>query len=218
MESLQDRAYDTIYESIISLDLLPGQRVSDRDFEVQLEMSRTPIREAMLRLTRNGLLKSVPQSGTFITKINLGKTLDARYVRQTLERKVIGEVVSNHSNELVEDLELLIFEQRRAANRNELKSFFNFDDKFHESFYTASNHANIWHWLLTLSSDLNRFRSLRLADKNLSLSPLLQEHEELLAAVKNNDAEEADKVIQSHLDLQLIDKDEVTKQYPEYFE
>ncbi|WP_243685924.1 GntR family transcriptional regulator, partial [Lentilactobacillus rapi] len=69
------KTYHTIYNQIMTLKLRPGQQVSDKQFEEQLGVSRTPVREAMLRLKRDQLLYSMPQSGTYVTKINLKKCL-----------------------------------------------------------------------------------------------------------------------------------------------
>ncbi|AQW20907.1 GntR family transcriptional regulator [Lentilactobacillus curieae] len=218
MESLQDRAYSTIYNSIITLELKPGQRVSDHEFEKQLEMSRTPIREAMLRLSRNGLLNSVPQSGTFVTRINIKKALDARFARQTLERKIVSEITANHTEQNIEDLEFLLLQQKRAISRNELRTFFEADDEFHASLYKFTDHGSIWDWLMSLSIDLNRFRYLRLFDTNLSPTPLIDAHARLIDAIKGDKKGDADKIIEDHLDLQLVDKNDVIKQYPDYFE
>lgn len=218
MKTLQDLAYETLYNLILKLDLEPGQRVSDREFEERLGMSRTPIREAMLRLTRNGLLNSVPQSGTFVTKINLAQTLDARFVRQTMERKIVNELVNNHTEQGIEDLEFILFEQRRNINRNELKEFFETDDKFHATLYELTGHRSVWNWLTLISNDLNRFRYLRLFDNNLPLEPLFESHQKLVNALRESNATAADQIIEQHLDLQLDDKKEVTQQYPQYFD
>lgn len=71
MESLQDKAYNAIYTKIMNLDLYPGQQVSDKQFEEEIGVSRTPVREAMLRLRRDDMLYSLPQSGTYVTRIDL---------------------------------------------------------------------------------------------------------------------------------------------------
>lgn len=55
----------------MNLDLYPGQQVSDKQFEEEIGVSRTPVREAMLRLRRDDMLYSLPQSGTYVTRIDL---------------------------------------------------------------------------------------------------------------------------------------------------
>lgn len=64
----------------------------------QLNISRTPIREAILRLKNDGLMMTVPQSGTYVTKISLSSALNARFVRQSVERSVVSEAAGKCLN------------------------------------------------------------------------------------------------------------------------
>ncbi|WP_367375945.1 GntR family transcriptional regulator [Lentilactobacillus kefiri] len=91
MQSLTEVAYKTILNDILKLKLLPGEKVQDKVLMEQLNISRTPVREAILQLKNNGLMMTVPQSGTYVTKISLGSALNARFVRQSVERSVVSE-------------------------------------------------------------------------------------------------------------------------------
>ncbi|WP_341779246.1 GntR family transcriptional regulator [Levilactobacillus sp. HBUAS70063] len=217
MESLQEKAYTTILTQIISLDLLPGQRVFDKDFEKQLDMSRTPVREALMQLTRNGLLHSVPQSGTYITKIDMQKALDARYARKVLEESIIAELCANIDPDDLFLLIQIINSQKRTILKMNSKRFFELDEKFHATIYLLADKTNLWKWLLTFNYDLNRFRALRLRDKDLSFDILVEEHIAIVHALKTGDAQQAVKLVGHHLDLMLSEKDEVLSKYPDYF-
>lgn len=217
MESLQEKAYSTILSQIISLDLLPGQRVFDKDFEKKLNMSRTPVREALMQLTRNGLMHSVPQSGTYITKIDMQKALDARYARKVLETSIVAELCSTIDPDDLFQLTQIIDSQKRTILKMNSKKFFELDEKFHATIYLLANKTNLWNWLLSFNYDLNRFRALRLRDKDLSFGILVEEHMKIVQALKVGDTQQAVKLIGHHLDLMLSEKNEVLSKYPSYF-
>lgn len=217
MEKMQDVAYNSILNQILSLKLTPGQRVSDKDFEMELGMSRTPVREAMLRLDRNGLLLTVPQSGTYVTKIDLKKALDARYVRQLLEKSIIKELTETGTTEDFEQLEHIVALQDLAIKKKDTDLFFKLDNEFHSLMYKLVNRENIWNWLGTFSNDLTRFRSLRTKDTSLSLSLLSKEHLNILKSIKSGDSQKSAALIGQHLNLMLSEKSEVLKTFPDYF-
>lgn len=75
--SYKDEAYHIIKEKIIRLELLPGEKISRKQFVSMLDIGDTPVREAILQLKREGLLVIRPQSGTFISKINMQQVREA---------------------------------------------------------------------------------------------------------------------------------------------
>ena len=91
VSSFQAVAYDKIREDIIFCRLAPGQKLSARILEETLGLGRTPVREALVRLGQEGMVFTVPQSGTYVSKIDLQSAENARYVRENLERSVAVE-------------------------------------------------------------------------------------------------------------------------------
>ncbi|GHP13077.1 GntR family transcriptional regulator [Lentilactobacillus fungorum] len=217
MPSLQDKTYQIIYSQIMALTLRPGQQVSDRQFEEQLGVSRTPVREAMLRLKRDHLLYSMPQSGTYVTKINLKNALDARFVRQTLEKTIVSTVANEAKKSQIEALVEIVNLQNQAAIHRDINRSFNLDNDFHRKLYEFADKATVWDWQLTFSTDLNRYRLLRVHDNNLPLSLLTHEHGAIIQALINHDARQAEKLIYDHLDLMLNEQQSVVEKFPNYF-
>ncbi|WP_260165459.1 GntR family transcriptional regulator [Lentilactobacillus buchneri] len=142
MESLQDKAYNAIYTKIMNLDLYPGQQVSDKQFEEEIGVSRTPVREAMLRLRRDDMLYSLPQSGTYVTRIDLKKSLDARYARQLLESDIAKSIGGTVSDDQIDQLSAVVEEQQTASKRDQIQRFFQMDNHFHQKIYEFANKQN----------------------------------------------------------------------------
>lgn len=217
MESLQDKAYNAIYSKIMNLDLNPGQQVSDKQFEEEIGVSRTPVREAMLRLRRDDMLYSLPQSGTFVTRIDLKKSLDARYARQLLESDIAKSIGASLTNDQISTLSKLVEEQTAAFEKDQIKRFFQMDNQFHEKIYEFADKQNVWNWLITFSTDLNRYRLLRVYDANLPMDRLTNEHRKIVKAFADHDAAKVRQLVYSHLNLMLSEQQSVLDKFPDYF-
>src|SRR4051812_25411037 len=88
-------AYEQIKTEILKLSLLPGTKISEKTMSDRLNVSRTPIREAFLKLAQEELLTIVPQSGTFVSLINLDLAEEARFVREIMETTIVGQCCKN---------------------------------------------------------------------------------------------------------------------------
>ncbi len=217
MESLQDKAYNAIYSKIMNLDLYPGEQVSDKQFEDEIGVSRTPVREAMLRLRRDDMLYSLPQSGTYVTQIDLKKSLDARYARQILESQIAESIGGSLTDSQIDALSGLVQQQDSASEKDQIHRFFQTDNEFHEKIYQFADKENIWQWLLSFSTDLNRYRLLRVYDTNLPMNRLTNEHAEIIKAFADHDAKKVRELVYSHLNLMLSEQQSVLDKFPNYF-
>jgi DNA-binding GntR family transcriptional regulator len=217
MQSLTEVAYETILNDILKLKLLPGEKVQDKVLMEQLNISRTPVREAILQLKNNGLMMTVPQSGTYVTKISLGSALNARFVRQSVERSVVSEAAEEMSKVNILDSRTIIQKQQLADEAHNAVDFFYLDNDFHKSFYTATNRLQVWNWLKNLSLQLDRYRFLRVQQADMPLDELIKQHNAILDAVEAKDRQEAETRAFDHLNLMLAEKDELVKQFPDYF-
>src|SRR5579875_1929969 len=90
-KTLGEGAYQEIRNAIISLQLKPGQMISENELATSLGVSRTPIREALLMLNREALVEILPQRGARVAHINEHKVQEARFVRESLEVSAFTE-------------------------------------------------------------------------------------------------------------------------------
>src|SRR4051812_12196161 len=89
--ALGPQVYDLLRQSILDLTLKPGESVSAKDLALSWNVSRTPVRDALIRLAREGLVVVYAQAGTFVSKIDLDDVEEARFVRMTLECAAIEQ-------------------------------------------------------------------------------------------------------------------------------
>ncbi|MDN7144813.1 GntR family transcriptional regulator [Liquorilactobacillus mali] len=214
--NLHDQAYKIILEKILTAEYEPGQKISEKEISDELEIGRTPIREAILRLRQEGLISVIPQSGTYVTKIDLKVATSARFIRESIETNVIKEVALK-SDVKTDQLHVIIDNQKHFSKQKQFEKFFSEDEDFHHEFYTLSGHDQVWEWLQTINTQLNRFRILRLKAANLPWNTLIQEHENLLKAVETHNVDAAESLISNHLHLMLDEEETLIKVFPDYF-
>lgn len=213
----QNQAYSQILDKILRNEYTPGQRITEKKIEENLQIGRTPIREALLRLRRENLVYAVPQSGTYVTKIDLNAAISARFVRENIERKIVMEASELGGNLLLTQARNAIERQKKYAEQKEYNLFFDADEEFHKSFYLATNHAQVWDWLQITNAQLNRFRWLRLTMSELPWKKLIIQHCDILDAVESHNPKLAASKLLEHLQLMLDEEKEVVNTYPDYF-
>lgn len=216
--NLQNQAYQQIIGRILRSEYKPGQKISQKNIEEDLQLGRTPVREALLRLKRDGLIYSIPQSGTYVTKIDLDAAINARFIRENLEGKIVAEAATLKDNLLLTQARDAIKLQEKYAANGQYHEFFNADEEFHKTFYLMTDHIQVWDWLQTINIQFNRFRWLRLAISDLPWGTLIEQHKEILNAVENHDPIWAVNAATKHLHLMFEEEMAVLKMYPEYFD
>ena len=114
-----DKIYEVLYENIINIKLEPGTLMSESEISQKFNVSRTPVREAFIRLSNIGLVDIIPQRGTFVCKIDLKRVEEERFLREALEVAVIGEFVSKCSESNILELEGNIKKQELALKEQD---------------------------------------------------------------------------------------------------
>lgn len=216
--NLQEQAYSKIREKIIYCTFPPGTKLSEKDLEDKIKIGRTPIREALIRLRREELLYTKAQSGNYISKINLSTADNARFVREHIEKLVMIECCSKVTDNDFYNLEKILDVQKKAAIENDPISFFISDDEFHKYFYSLVGKEEIWDWMQTHNTHLNRFRLLRLKVVELRWQTILEQHYQIFEALKSKNPEESEFLTAQHLHMMIDEKHKLIEAYPDYFQ
>ncbi|MCM3117241.1 GntR family transcriptional regulator [Neobacillus sp. MER 74] len=215
-------AYEEIKAEILRLKLIPGTKISEKTMSDRLNVSRTPIREAFLKLAQEELLTIIPQSGTFVSLINLELAEEARFVREVIETNIVGLCCEHVSEESAFNLEVnLKMQEHLVSNhieKQQIEKFTNLDENFHKELFIACGKERTWRMIQNMAGHLNRFRMLRIIDtKNLDWDLLLAHHKEIYQAISEKNKEKAEALMKEHLRLMLSEKDILLQAFPEYF-
>jgi DNA-binding GntR family transcriptional regulator len=195
--SQSEAAYLRIRERIVSLDMPPGSVVNEGRLREELKIGRTPIREALQRLARENLVRSIPHRGTFVTDVNitdLARITEVRFVLEAHAARLAAERLSGADRKCFTDL-LQVLEHGPSVDQRELMRL---DQQIHRQIYIAARNP-------FLESTLERYFNLSLRlwylvlDRDVSLREALEEHMELLRAILAGDQDRAEQSMRRHV-------------------
>lgn len=195
-------------QAILTLDLAPDESLSEKELSLKFGVSRTPVREAFIKLADEGLVDILPQRGTYVAPIRLRDVLEAQFIRETLEVAVVRQVTTKADDEVLARLDEAIARQGRAINAGRLDSFMVLDDEFHHMFSDIADLPRGWKVIQSVKSQLDRVRYLSLPGENHA-ELLYRQHREIVEAIRSGDPEKAATSMQSHLRLVFGSIDEL---------
>lgn len=208
-----DDIHDVIRDEIITLRLMPGAKVSENELARRFNTSRTPVREALLRLVDEGLVEVWPQRGTLITPISLQAVRRARFVREAIEVAVFCKAaIEGLSAAVLAQLDAIMAEQDAA--REDPVRFTEADDAFHRAFANGIAVGDIWTVLEREKAQFDRLRFLSLPNVT-PVSVLIEQHEKMIAAVRARDPDAAEKAVRHHLSEVLKVTEQLSARYPD---
>lgn len=219
-ETARTYAQRMILNNIINLELPPGSALSENELSVLLQLSRTPVREALIEMGRLGLVEIIPKKGSFVTRIDYELIEESKFMRLSLENAVVHLICEHGVTE--EAMELIrgnLAEQKREAERcTEYTVLMDLDKKFHQRLFEAVGKLRTYEFLQTQMVHFDRLRSLAYRTlKRAKVNQMINDHENILYALEKQDGELAEMVMTRHLTRHEIDKKELDNYCPDYF-
>jgi DNA-binding GntR family transcriptional regulator len=196
--SLGDRAYYVLRDKIVSLQMAPGSLVREDDLMAELDMSRTPLREALLRLSREGLIETLPRRGTFVTDVNVGDIGQIYELRRELEMIAAGWAAERATPRDHPRIDALLQELRAITDgeRQDARTLIDIDLKAHQLIYDLSGNRLIPD--LLVSYYYLAIRIWFVASVRVTMREPVGDLPELLEAIKRNDVESAKERAREH--------------------
>ncbi|GGG04418.1 GntR family transcriptional regulator [Paenibacillus abyssi] len=215
-QSAREYAYQLLRDHIIRLKLKPGQPLSENELAAKLQISRTPVREALIRLSQEQLLEVLPQRGTYVSLIDLEQVEEARFVREQLEPAVVRLACGRFTADQRIQLEsnLILFE--KYVEEKDYSKLFDLDIRFHEILFTGSGKERTWAIVHSLNAHLSRIRMLSLASE-YNWTTIIAQHREVVEAIKTKDADRGERVMREHVSLIVLDQEALIRAHPDYF-
>lgn len=214
----QNEAYDAIKHLILTSELVPGQRISKNKLVDILGIGETPIREAIIRLRKEGLFQVIPQSGTYVSRINLEEVFQAKFVRGNIERLIFEDVCDQITPAQIQELEMKLKIQQIYFETKDREMYFKLDEEFHRFFYEIVSKLFVWDWIQLINLSFNRCRYLRLEVRELKWDKILEQHQEMVQLVKEKNKQSLGELVIKHIDMIDSDVKIIMKHFPDYFE
>ncbi len=208
--------YRDLRDGIINVTLVPGAPLVEKDITERYGISRTPVREAILRLAEEKLVDVVPKSGTFVARIPVSDLREAIVARTALEEVCVREATARASKSQLMELRAIIQRERELAENGDEQAFHDADNAFHSAIATAGGYPGIWTMIEKIRVQVERYRHLTLPQEG-RMDRVVSEHSAVLDAMEKRDADEAAARMNKHLNKLQIDIGTFQDLWPDYF-
>lgn len=214
-ENNRDYAFRVIKENIINLEIKPGSMISEQDIADELNLSRTPVHEALQELARTKIVEILPQKGSLVSLIDMDLVSEALFMRSTLESAITEEACRIATEDDIKKLEENVNLQFFYEKSNSLDKIMELDNSFHEMMYRITNKMQCYYLIKLMNIHYDRFREVRL--RTIKSNPILEEHKAIYDAIKEKNPEKAKNLVIQHLNRLHSDEKEICAKFPEYF-
>jgi DNA-binding GntR family transcriptional regulator len=196
---------DALRDEILKGELAPGERVFEVELAQRFGVSRQPVREAIRALERDGLLTSLPNRGTFVTRVTLADAMAIQDIRARLEGLAARLAIANLSTADFKALRELVKQMRDAGRRSATHDLVALDLQFHDVIKSRSNHRLLLEVLASLAPYTRGFvvHAASYYERQRDLGFVADSHSLLLQALRTRDPERAELAVHSHVESAL---------------
>jgi len=214
-ETARDYALRAIKENIVSLDLEPGASISENEVSGFLGVSRTPVREAIQELSKAAVIEIYPQRGSYVALIDSSLVEESRFLRKVLDIAVIEEACDLATEVDIARIEENVSLQEFYLQNGMPDKVFGLDDEFHKLIYSAAKKETLHAMRSNIMLHFDRVRTLSM--KTVKDTKIVNDHRQMLEAIKSKDKETSRMLVEKHLSRYHIDEAEIRAAYPQYF-
>lgn len=197
-ELLSQKIYREIKKQITRGFMEPGERVYANKIAKDLNVSRTPVREALQKLSSEGFLKVTPNKAMVVAEVSIEDAKEVLQVRGVLEGLAAGVCAKKINKKEIQKFERIIRKMNITVKKGDLINYCELDDRFHELILEICGNKRIMIIRESLDNFIYRFRI-----KSLSVAGRIEnsriEHKNILEALKEHDSGRAEKLSREHM-------------------
>lgn len=216
--SAREKAYWIIRDQIIYMQLKPGEPLSDKLLAEQLDMSRTPVREALILLSAYNMVVMKPQIGTFVTPINSDWVDMEQFSRLTMEKEMIRRACERTSPALYNAYRKNIehfTEIKFSSDPDRIRTMHDLDNDFHGMAFAANGRLDSYLHMYSYMQHIERLRVLALMME--TDGDIIDDHSAIANAVEARDVNTALIRLEEHLSIYKESLKAIKTKNPEYF-
>jgi GntR family transcriptional regulator, rspAB operon transcriptional repressor len=195
--SLREIAYREIRARILRAEYEPGLALSEYQIATALALSRTPVREALKQLEQEGLVRSVPKRGVFVTELTVTDIDEIYQIREQLEVFAARVAAESMADDEVDELAAQL--ERAMQTSSITTEAFQADIHLHEAIIASTRNVRLAQILATLSDQVHRIRALSPRSPG-RLNAALEEHVAIVESLKRRDPDAAASAMRIHLE------------------
>lgn len=202
-------------DAIIASHLQPGTMLDKAKICGRLGVSRAPVAEAFARLQAEGFVDILPQRGTVVTFLSLADIKETVFIRKALECQAVKVVAAQATSELLDALDENLKEQRQTLLNDDADRFHALDGIFHDMLVDGLSYRRIRAMVESARNTLSRVR--RMTNTPQRVAGGIEEHIEIVEAIRDRDGIRAADVMETHLDGLLAQVRELARERPILF-
>ncbi len=217
-ENAREYALRYLLHQIVSLNLSPGQKISDMEISKELHISRTPVREAVITLVNQKLINSYPQKGLYVSYIDPHIVEEVCIMRKAVESELAAmscKLITQSSLDNLYDTITLQKDYISSGPRRNLEKFLALDKAFHKEFYNICDMGFTYDTMQSVMSHFDRQRNL---SYRINIEHrVIKEHTDICNALEVKDEAAARKAMDKHIGAALLDQAILKEKFPDYY-
>jgi len=210
------QVYGFIRDAIVSMQLEPGQLISETALATHFGVSRTPVREALIKLANLGFVDVRPQRGTYVSRLSKEAILEARFIREALEISVVSYLAEHAKPQLFSQAEAIIQKQEAAAAIDDALLFQSLDDDFHQLLANHTGYARVSNMIEQEKAHMDRVRNLSLHMAG-QYRRVIEQHRVIVDTMRSGNRQAVIAAMAVHLREVYKVLDRLPIDHPEFF-
>jgi len=197
-QTIAGQVRQLLRRDIVTGRLPPRTMLSEQELAQRFGVSRTPVREALIKLAEESLVEIYPQYGSFVAPIKLQEVFDSQFVRESLECAAIERAVERMDDAHAKALRAILQQQRSLHRAGDHEGFFLADERMHALIMEIAGHANAWRQVENAKAQMDRVRLL--SARNVRKRPsVIAEHGDIVDCLLRRDRDGATAAMRTHL-------------------
>lgn len=196
---IRDIAYETLKHAIVIGEIPAGSRIVETDYAERMHISRTPLREALRKLERDGLVEYLPRRGVMVRTFTVADVDEIYTIRNALEMLTLPSVVANATEEDISELRQMLDVMDPLDRANDIQGVSPKARAFHSRFTAISGQNRIVHIIENQDQYLRRFSEISIA-KEKRRHAIHQEHHDMVTLVEARDVASLEKLVRKHIE------------------
>ena len=188
----------TLRDEIVRMQLKPLDILNEKLLGQRFGVSRTPVREALLRLADEGLVEIYPQSGTFVSRIPRRALYEAILIRKALEATTVSLAIVAMSDDRLQGLEANQKALQQVAQSGDIAHFHQIDSEFHQLVADIAGYPGIWTVIAQVKVQIDRYRFITLPQQG-RLDLVIAEHAAIIEGMRRSDDGAAVLAMSQHI-------------------
>jgi DNA-binding GntR family transcriptional regulator len=197
--TLNQKAYLQLREMILNGSIAHGEQIDERRLAAELDVSRTPLREAIGQLITEGIVEYRPYIGTQVRTFTAKQVNDLYQVRKALEALAIRLAIPKLSQEHIENIRAILDDVHNALERGDIDAYTAADRRFHSAIVKIADNETLTESINRLSAQIQMVRAIANRDPHV-VERTSHERPRILAALEARDANAAAALLEEHID------------------